>query len=104
MNESEERYVGALKKDIKNFEKQIAEFIHSIKELEEYVEEWQTECDNLRLKTQVQESYIDAIQDAVTLVQTEETLREMIAELDRLVCMLSEEEKDVVEEARKEML
>lgn len=33
----------------------------------------------------------------------EETLREMIEELDRLVCMLSEEEKAVVEEARKEM-
>ena len=34
----------------------------------------------------------------------EETLREMIAELDRLVCMLSKEEKAVVEEARKELL
>lgn len=34
----------------------------------------------------------------------EETLREMIAELDRLVCMLSEEEKAVVEESRKELL
>lgn len=34
----------------------------------------------------------------------EETLREMIAELDRLVCMLSEEDKAVVEEAREELL
>lgn len=34
----------------------------------------------------------------------EETLREMISELDRLVCMLSEEDKDVIEEARKELL
>lgn len=34
----------------------------------------------------------------------EETLREMIAELDRLVCMLSEEEKAVVEEARKDLI
>lgn len=34
----------------------------------------------------------------------EETLREMIAELDRLVCTLSEEENAVVEEARKELL
>lgn len=34
----------------------------------------------------------------------EETLREMIAELDRLVCMLSDEDKAVVEEARKELL
>lgn len=34
----------------------------------------------------------------------EETLREMIAELDRLVCMLREEDKAVVEEAREELL
>lgn len=34
----------------------------------------------------------------------EETLREMIEELDRLVCMLSEEDKAVVEEAREDLL
>lgn len=68
MNESEERYVNALEKDVKNYEKQIAELTHRIKELEEDAEERRTECDNLRLKTQAQESYIDAIQDAVMLV------------------------------------
>lgn len=34
----------------------------------------------------------------------EETLREMIAELDRLVCTLSEEDKSAVEEAREELV
>lgn len=48
MNESEERFVDALKTENEKHKKDIAELTHRIKELEEAVEDWRNKYDRLK--------------------------------------------------------
>lgn len=69
MNESEERYVDALEKDIKNYEKQIKELTSALQESEKNLVHCEEKCDLLQKKSNYLSSYRDGVRDAIMLVQ-----------------------------------
>lgn len=68
MNESEEKYVDALKTENEKYKKEIAELTNRIERLEQSLEEWQKECAKLDNQVSFLLAYKDGINDAIRIV------------------------------------